>query len=83
MELPLHQNQRKRKYVIVNDVICMSQKVVITNLAEDKEGSNYVYILRRMVSKNRLQKREESRSTTTEQTTKKTKDQGNTQLATT
>jgi hypothetical protein len=29
----------------------MSQKVVITNLAEDKEGSHFVYILRRMVSK--------------------------------
>jgi len=58
LELPLHQNQRKRKYVIVNDVICMSQKVVITNLAEDKEGSHFVYILRRMVSKKTGPRRE-------------------------
>ena len=54
VELPLHPSQTYKKYVIVNDMICMSQKVVITNLAEDEEGSHFTYILRRIVSKNRL-----------------------------
>ena len=47
-------NPSTKKYIIVIDVICMSQKVVITNLAEDEEGSHFTYILRRIVSKNRL-----------------------------
>ena len=46
-----------QKYVIVNNVIDMGQKVVITNLAEDKDGGHLVYITRIIVSQNCLQKR--------------------------
>ena len=58
----MHQNKKTKKYVIVNNVIDMGQKVVITNLAEDDEGSYFVYITRRMASKNGLQKRRKRES---------------------
>ena len=63
-----------RKYAITNDVVCMGKKVAITNLAEDKEGSRFVYIMRRIVSKNRLHKSRERESATAEQITQKTRD---------
>jgi hypothetical protein len=51
-----------KKYIIANDVICMSKKVVITNLAEDEEGSYFVYILRRIVSKKGSRRGEKERA---------------------
>ena len=56
----------------------MGKKVVVTNLAEDKEGSHFLYIARKIVPKNRLQKRKERESATAEQVTKK----GSTYLST-
>ena len=40
-----------KNYAIINDVMCMGKKLVITNLTEEKEGSRFVYITRRIVSK--------------------------------
>ena len=51
-----------KKYIIASDVMCMSKKVVITNLAEDEEGSYFVYILRRIVSKKGSRRGEKERA---------------------
>ena len=42
---------KPKKYVIVNNMIGMGQKVMILNLAGDKEGRHFIYITRRIVSK--------------------------------